>query len=142
MIVAIAIILTLVPALLILWPFVMGLRRDEFEYDEGAPQADLMRRWDAAVAGLASAELDHSLGNLSDEDYTGLRSRLLMEAADLMRDMELSEEEEEQMLAALSEEVRGVRTGIEGDAEVTTDGAEAPDGSSRATPAQPPGPGP
>lgn len=142
MIVAIAIILTLVPALLILWPFVMGLRRDEFEYDEGAPQADLMRSWDAAVAGLTSTELDHSLGNLSDEDYQGLRTRLLTEAADLMREMELSEEEEEQMLAALSEEVRGVRTGIEGDAEIATGGADAADETSLTTPARSPGPGP
>ena len=142
MIVAIAIILTLVPALLILWPFVIGLRRDEFEYDEGAPQADLMRRWDAAVAGLTSTELDHSLGNLSDEDYQGLRTRLLTKAADLMREMELSEEEEERMLAALSEEVRDVRTGIEGGAEVATDGAGAADEPSPATPAQSPRPDP
>ena len=142
MIVTVAILLTLVPVLLILWPFVRGLRRDEFEYDEGAPQADLMRRWDAAVAGLTSTELDHSLGNLSDEDYQGLRTRLLTEAADLMREMELSEEEEEHMLAALSEEVRGVRTGIEGDAEDTTDEAKAADGPSSATPAQSPRPGP
>ena len=142
MIVTIAIILTLVPALLILWPFVMGLRRDEFEYDEGAPQADLMRRWDAAVAGLTSTELDHSLGNLSDEDYQGLRTRLLTEAADLMREMELSEEEEERMLVALSEEVRGMRARIEGDAETASEAEGAPDEPSLTTPVQPPGPGP
>ena len=121
MIVTIAIILTLVPALLILWPFMMGLRRDEFEYDEGAPQADLMRRWDAAVAGLTSTELDHSLGNLSDEDYAGLRSQLLTEAADLMLEMELSQEEEERMLSGLSEEVGGVRSRIEGGADNAAD---------------------
>ena len=142
MIVTVAIILTLVPAVLILWPFVMGLHRDEFEYDEGAPQADLMRRWDAAVAGLTSTELDHSLGNLSDEDYQGLRTRLLTEAADLMREMELSEEEEEQMLAALSEEVRGVRSRIEGGTETSAEGEVAPDESSMATPARSPRPGP
>ena len=142
MIVTVAIILTLVPALLILWPFVMGLRRDEFEHDEGAPQADLMRRWDAAVAGLTSTELDHSLGNLSDEDYQGLRTRLLMEAADLMREMELSEEEEERMLAALSEEVRGARSRIEGGAETASEGEAAPEEPSLATPERSPGPGP
>ena len=142
MIVTIAIILTVVPALLILWPFVMGLRRDEFEYDEGAPQADLMRRWDAAVAGLASTELDHSLGNLSDEDYQGLRTRLLTEAADLMREMELSEEEEERMLAALSEEVRGVRARIEGGAETASEGEVVEDEPSLTTLARTPGPGP
>ena len=137
MIVAIAIILTLVPALFILWPFVVGLRRDEFEYDEGAPQADLMRRWDAAVAGLASAELDHSLGNLSEGDYNGLRIQLLSEAADLMREMELSEEEEEVMLAALSEEVRGARARIEGSA----DGEDAASEPSLTAAARSPEPG-
>ena len=142
MIVTIAIILTLVPALLILWPFVMGLRRDEFEYDEGAPQADLMRRWDAAVAGLTSTELDHSLGNLSDEDYAGLRTQLLTEAADLMREMELSEGEEERMLSALSEEVRGVRSRIEGKADNSTNEKVAPDEPSVTAQARPPGPGP
>ena len=142
MIVTIAIILTLVPALLILWPFVMGLRRDEFEYDEGAPQADLMRRWDAAVAGLASAELDHSLGNLSDEDYQGLRTRLITEAADLMREMELSEEEEERMLTALSEEALGARSRIEGSAGIEAEGEVASSDSSSTASARPPVPGP
>lgn len=142
MIVTIAIILTLVPALLILWPFVMGLRRDEFEYDEGAPQADLMRRWDAAVAGLTSTELDHSLGNLSDEDYQGLRTRLVTEAADLMREMELSEEEEEQMLFALSEEVRGARARIEGNADNVADGKDTSDDLSFDATARSPEPGP
>ena len=65
MLVLIGIVLAIVPAAFILWPFVVGLRRDEFDYDEGAPQADLMRRWDAAVSGLANAELDHGLGNMT-----------------------------------------------------------------------------
>ena len=126
MLVAIAIILTLAPALLILWPFIAGLRRDEFEYDEGAPQADLTRRWDAAVAGLTSAELDHSLGNLSDGDYGKVRAQLMSEAADVMRDMELSEAEEERMLSALREEMFDVRSRIEGDFESASEGEEPP----------------
>ena len=125
MIVAIAIILTLVPALMIIWPFILGLRRDEFEYDEGAPQADLMRRWDAAVAGLASSELDHSLGNLSDHDYSGLRAQLMNEAADLMREMELSEDEEERMLSGLREELFAARSRIEGEGGDDREGQDA-----------------
>ena len=134
MLVAIVIILTLAPALLILWPFIVGLGRDEFEFDEGAPQADLTRRWDAAVAGLASAELDHSLGNLSDGDYGDVRAQLMIEAADIMREMELSEEEEERMLAALREEMFDVRSRIEGDSERANEGGE----SSLSAPARPP----
>ncbi len=142
MIVAIAILLALLPAIFILWPFIVGLRRDEFEYDEGAPQADLMRRWDAAVAGLTSAELDHALGNLTGEDYRGLRTQLMTEAADLMRDMELSEDEEERMLAALGEEVRAVRSRILGEsAEDTVGENESADKPPFTRPAQSPEPG-
>ena len=141
MIVAIAIILTLAPALFILWPFIVGLRRDEFEYDEGAPQADLMRRWDAAVAGLASTELDHSLGNLSDVDYTGLRTQLMSEAADLMREMELSEAEEEQMLSALGEELLAVRSRIDGESDDAGNAGVRADEPTLTTPARSPEPG-
>ena len=109
MLVLVAILLTLIPAALILWPFVFAPRRSEFEYDEGAPQADLARRWESAAAGLASAELDYLLGNQTEEDYQALRERLTAEAASAMGDMELSPDEEERMLAELREEIRRVR---------------------------------
>ena len=68
MLVTIGLLLSLIPAVAVLWPFLMGLGRDEFAQDESAPVADLMRRWDAAVAGLRSTELDPAIGNLADAD--------------------------------------------------------------------------
>ena len=115
MLILVAILLALIPMVFILWPFVARLRRSEFEYDEGAPQADLMRRWDAAVANLAGAELDHALGNLSDDDYADLRRRLMTEAAAIMQEMELTQDEEERMLADLSDEVAATRARVQGD---------------------------
>lgn len=112
MLVLIGILLAVVPAVFILWPFVFGLRRDEFDYDEGAPQADLMRRWDAAVAGLANAELDHGLSNMTDGDYSTVRRQLMSEAAAVMREMELTDDEEDRMLANLREEVQSVRSRV------------------------------
>ena len=109
MLVLAAILLTLIPAALILWPFVFAPRRSEFEYDEGAPQADLARRWESATAGLASAELDYLLGNQTEEDYRAVRERLMSEAASAMSEMELSPDEEERMLADLRDEIRRVR---------------------------------
>jgi len=117
--VLIGIVLAIVPAAFILWPFVVGLRRDEFDYDEGAPQADLMRRWDAAASGLANAELDHGLGNMTDSDYTMVRGQLMSEAASVMHEMELADDEEELMLSALREEVRSVRSRVQPQREVT-----------------------
>lgn len=113
MLVLIGILLAAIPAAFILWPFVVELRRDEFDYDEGAPQADLMRRWDVAVSGLANAELDHGLGNMTDGDYSTVRQQLMSEAAAIMREMELSADEEERMLSALREEVRIVRARVQ-----------------------------
>ena len=115
MLILVAVLLALIPTVFILWPFVAELRRSEFDYDEGAPQADLMRRWDSAVANLAGAELDHALGNLSDEDHAALRQRLMAEAAAIMQEMELADEEESRMLASLSEEVAATRARAEGD---------------------------
>ena len=109
MLVFIAILLTLIPAALILWPFLFAPRRSEFEYDEGAPQADLARRWESAAAGLASAELDYLLGSQTEQDYRALRARLTSEAASALSEMELSPEEEDAMLAELRDEIRRVR---------------------------------
>ena len=114
MLILIAILLALIPAAFILWPFLARTRRSEFDYDEGAPQADLMRRWDAAVANLAGAELDHGLGNLSDDDHAALRRRLMTEAAAIMQEMELTDDEEARMLSALSEEIAATRARVQG----------------------------
>ena len=114
MLIFIAILLTLVPAAFILWPFVFDAKRNEFEYEEGSEHADLMMRWDAAGAGLAGAELDHALGNLSTQDYQAVNRQLLSEAASIMTEMELSEDEEERMLSALREEVGSARARVEG----------------------------
>lgn len=119
MLVLVGILLALIPAVFILWPFLFRLRRDEFDYDEGAPQADLMRRWDAAVSGLANAELDHGLGNMTDGDYTTVRRQLMSEAASVMREMELTDNEEDRMLSDLREEVRRVGSRVQPQQEVT-----------------------
>ena len=76
------------------------------------PRQTLMRRWDAAVSGLASAELDHGLGNMTDSDYSTVRGQLMSEAASVMREMELTADEEDRMLSALTEEVRSVRARV------------------------------
>jgi len=110
MLVLIAIVITMVPAIAILWPFLAGINRDEFEADESAPHADLMRRWDAAVAGLKSAELEHAIGNLAAGDYRLVRRQLMNEAAVVLKTMELEEAEEEQMLTAVRQEMQAVRT--------------------------------
>lgn len=119
MLIAIAVVLVMIPTLAILWPFVIGVRRDEFAEDESAPMADLMRRWDSAVAGLNSAELDHAIGNLVDEDYRLVRQQLMTEAALVLKTMELEEAEERQMLSAVRADMAAVRARVDGSSEGT-----------------------
>ena len=115
MLIVIALALALIPTLAIMWPFIYGVRRDEFAEDESAPIADLMRRWDAAVEGLKSSELDHAIGNLSDQDYRLVRHQLMTEAAVVLKTMELDEAEEERMLTAVRSEMQAVRARVEGE---------------------------
>ena len=109
MLVLIAVLLALVPATAILYPFLRRLRRDELLVDESSTQSYLMRRWDAALAGLKNTELEWAIGNLSEDDYIWLRRQYVTEAAIVMKTMELEEEEEEELLTTIKREVRQAR---------------------------------
>ena len=122
MLVAIALILSLIPAAAVIYPFVRGIGRDEFAEDESAPMADLMRRWNASVDGLRSTELENAIGNLDDNDYRVVRRQLTTEAALVLKTMELEEAEEERLLTNVRSEVREVRSRVEGATEPSADG--------------------
>lgn len=109
MLILTAILLALIPAIVILYPFLRGRLGDELVEDESAPRAELERRWEATLAGLKSAELEHALGNLVDEDYTWLRERYMLEAAQVLKAMELEFEQEEELLANIALEIQRVR---------------------------------
>ncbi|MCI0440402.1 MAG: hypothetical protein L0177_14905 [Chloroflexi bacterium] len=114
MLILIAILLALIPAIAILYPFVRGRMGGEVVEDESAPQAALQRRWDSAVAGLRSAALEYALGNLAEEDYRWLREQYMLEAAQVMKAMELEFEQEEELLASITREMRNARLRVLG----------------------------
>tara|TARA_B100001245_G_C22756597_1_gene366223 strand:+ start:210 stop:566 length:357 start_codon:yes stop_codon:yes gene_type:complete len=95
MLIFIVFILALIPALAILYPFLQSLGRHEIPQDESSRRADLDRRWDSALAGLKNADLDRSLGNLSDQDYQWIREQYINEASLIMKSIELEENQEE-----------------------------------------------
>ena len=72
------------------------------------------RRWDAALAGIRTAELERAVGSLTEEDYRWLRDRYMTDAAVVMKSMELEEREEAEMLAAIEQEMRQARERILG----------------------------
>lgn len=109
MLVLIALLLALIPAVAILYPFLRGMGRAETAEDEGSTHAELSRRWEAALAGLKSTELEWAIGNLSRQDYSWFREQYMTEAALVMKAMELEEEQEKELMSNVRREVRQVR---------------------------------
>lgn len=124
MTILIVILLVLIPAIAIIYPFIRGDAGNEWLDDESSPLADLERRWDSAITGIKSSELEFSIGNLAEEDYQWLRQEYMREAAAVMRAMEMEEEQEAELLAAIEQEIRQVRERVSG-SDVTPEGAES-----------------
>ncbi len=115
MIVPITLALALIPVAAILYPlFGRRLVATVLE-DETSPRAEMERRWDAALVGLRTAELERAVGSLAEDDYRWIRERYMTDAALVMKSMELEEQEEREMLAAVEAEVRQVRERILGE---------------------------
>ena len=115
MLVFLAIVLALIPAVIIAYPFLRRGESREWLDDESSPVATLQRRWDAALDGIRSAELEYAIGNLSEEDYRWLRRQYMREAAIVLRAMELEHEEEEALLTQIEVESRRIRSRVLGE---------------------------
>jgi hypothetical protein len=104
-----ALVLALIPATAILYPLLRGLGTDEFAEDESSQTAEFVRRWEAALDGLRNAELESALGNLGEEDYRWLRRQYMVEAALVLKGMELESAQEREFMEQVEHEVRRVR---------------------------------
>ena len=104
MLILTAVILVLIPAIAILYPFLRGMGDDEIPEYEESPDVPLSIRWDAALSGLKSAELDWAVGRSAEEDYRHLRELYMAEAALVMKEMELDESEERELMASIERE--------------------------------------
>ena len=109
MLVLIAVLLTLIPAAAVLYPFVFQRGISTVFRDETSTYSELTRRWEAAVAGLKTMELERAVGNLTESDYIGLKEQYMTEAARIMKAMELEDQQEEELLSEVAQEVRAVR---------------------------------
>ena len=111
--VIVGLVLIAIPLAAILYPFLR--RRGLHEVlAESEAHEELDRRWDAALAGLRSAELEHAIGTLGEEDYQVLRDQYMTEAALVLRSLEMEAGREAELLARVEEEIRRVREGFLG----------------------------
>ena len=121
MLVLVAILLALIPAVAVVYAFYRAQASGELLDDESSPHSELTHRWEATLAGLANAELEWGLGNLSDEDYGRLRHEYIAEAARAMRAMQLEDAQEAELMATMREVVGRARTralGRDGDSQL------------------------
>ena len=115
MLVLIVVLLALIPAIAIIYPFLRGLGRGEPEEDESSVRAERARRWDMALAGLKSVELEWSIGNLSDEDYLWMKEQYINEATLALKAMDLEEDMEQELLASIELEAGQARAQASGE---------------------------
>ena len=114
MLVLVAVLLALIPAVAVIYPFVRRHGQPDPLEREASDQADLMQRWDATVAGLKNAELEWAIGNLAADDYRWLRRQYMVEAAQVMRAMDLEEDRRREFRASVDLEIREVRARVLG----------------------------
>ncbi len=114
LLVLVGLALVAIPLAAILYPFLRRRGLHAVLADE-EPHEELDRRWDAALAGLRSAELERAIGTLGEEDYQVLREQYMTQAALVLRSLEMEAGREADLLAAVEEEIRRVREGFLGD---------------------------
>ena len=119
--IVLALLLALIPAAVILYPLLRGLGRDEFAEDESSQAAEFARRWEAALEGLRNTELESAIGNLDEDDYRWLRRQYMVEAALVLKSMELESAQEREFLEEVEREVRRVRERALGQAAGTSE---------------------
>ena len=127
MLVLVAVLMALVPAIAILYPFLRKPDAVAVMDDESSTGAELSRQWEAALAGLKNTELERALGNLTEEDYRWLTDQYKTDAALVMKAMELEEQQEDELLSGIEHEVRQVRERVLG-SNRQDPGPETPDG--------------
>ena len=109
MLITLAILLALIPIIAVLYPFYRTRSENEYLEDEADPKEELARRWDAALSGLKTAELERAIGNLTEKDYAWLRNQYVTDAAKIMKAMELEAEQEQDLLVSIETQIRQIR---------------------------------
>ena len=101
MVVLVSIIICLVPALVVLYPLIKSVSSSHQLEDESSLFTELERRWESAIDGLRSADLELEIGNLEKIDYEWLKAAYTREAVLVLKAMDLAESDETSLLESL-----------------------------------------
>ena len=81
MLVLISILLTIIPAVAIIYPIVRRSPNNSMFEDSRERSGDFSRRLDAAYTGIKNVEFDYEIGNIDEHDYMWLKDRYLSDVA-------------------------------------------------------------
>ena len=89
MLVFLSIMICLVPALAVIYPFIRSAQYKSFDIEDGTTRRrELENRCDMALDELKNTEFEMEIGNLESDDFKIIRANQMEEAALLLRDME------------------------------------------------------
>ena len=99
MIFLISVLICLVPFSAIAYPLIRKVAtKNPAPVDESSLELELDRRWQAALEGMATSEIEFMVGNLSEPDYASLRESYMVEASIVLQMAQFSSQQQQEIL--------------------------------------------
>ena len=99
MIFLISVLICLVPFSAIAYPLIRKVAtKNPAPVDESSLELELDRRWQTALEGMATSEIEFMVGNLSEPDYSSLRESYMVEASVVLQMAQFSSQQQQEIL--------------------------------------------
>ena len=99
MIFLISVLICLVPFSAIAYPLIRKVAtKNPAPVDESSLELELDRRWQAALEGMTTSEIEFMVGNLSEPDYASLRESYMVEASIVLQMAQFSSQQQQEIL--------------------------------------------
>ena len=104
MIFLISVLICLVPFSAIAYPLIRKVAtKNPAPVDESSLELELDRRWQTALEGMATSEIEFMVGNLSEPDYASLRESYMVEASIVLQMAQFSSQQQREILEQVSQ---------------------------------------
>ena len=104
MIFLISVLICLVPFSAIAYPLIRNVAtKNPAPVDESSLELELDRRWQAALEGMATSEIEFMVGNLSEPDYASLRESYMVEASIVLQMAQFSSQQQREILEQVTQ---------------------------------------
>ena len=99
MIFLISVLVCFIPFSAIAYPLIRKIAtKNPAPVDESSLELELDRRWQTALEGMATSEIEFMVGNLSEPDYSSLRESYMVEASIVLQMAQFSSQQQQEIL--------------------------------------------